>query len=637
MHTPLRFCIALALLLAIVPATHAKAILQGTVSFLNSGSRSAAGVKISAFGANDCYTTDAGMFRLEFPDKKPGDKVKIIVGSNDRDGLSLELVNDKVIAHVRIPSNPDDDIVEIIVCKVGQRNDAALRYNGLIVKTINETMEKRLKEIDEKLGAAKIDVETIVALQNEKEKLAAERDSALVKAEEQALYIASINLDKASQLVKNAVLKVDSLRDIPGAILVLDNEILYHAYLEASEKKKKAESEIHQVVAGFEFKIKLLEPMYRYGEIAECYEKIAGIYEREGFEKEKLATNLFEAAKSWGENGDYQKLFELSLQALTIREKILPVGHPDLAMSYVSLAISHGKINQHQKALEFNQKALAIWEKVLPADHPDLAMLYLSMAVTYGNLNERQKQLEFNLKSLSIREKVLPTNYPNLATSYNNLAFTYGKLGDYQKQLEFNQKALAIREKNLPANHPDLSWTYFNLAWTYYNIGDYQKHSDLRDKALVVLEKVIPIMHPNWTKIYDNLGFASSNFGDYQKQLEFRLKALSIREKILPSDHPDLAWSFNDTGCAYAKLHQFPQAKDYFEKYQAINSSGRVFRNWAMYYALQNDKTKAIENLQKAISLGYKDLKWIETDDSLESIRGEQAYKEIVEQLKKGQ
>ena len=94
--------------------------------------------------------------------------------------------------------------------------------------------------------------------------------------------------------------KVDSLQDIAGAIAVLDNEMLYQAYLEASERKKKAEAEIRQVMAGFEFKIKLLAPLYRYGEIAECYEKIAGIYEKEDFDKEQLATNLAWAASDLG-------------------------------------------------------------------------------------------------------------------------------------------------------------------------------------------------------------------------------------------------------------------------------------------------------------------------------------------------
>jgi len=128
------------ILLCFTTVAHTKAILQGTVSFLNSGSQPAAGVKISAFGANDVYTTDAGMFRLEFPDKKPGDKVKIIVGKSDKTGLAIELVNDKVLSQVHIPSNPDEDIVEIIVCKIGERDDAVLHYNGIIVKTINEKM-----------------------------------------------------------------------------------------------------------------------------------------------------------------------------------------------------------------------------------------------------------------------------------------------------------------------------------------------------------------------------------------------------------------------------------------------------------------------------------------------------------------
>ncbi len=80
------------LLLCFAFTINAKSILQGTVSFLNSGSRPAVGVKISAFGGGYCYTTDDGVFRLEFPYKNPGDKVKIIVGSTDKTGIAIELV-----------------------------------------------------------------------------------------------------------------------------------------------------------------------------------------------------------------------------------------------------------------------------------------------------------------------------------------------------------------------------------------------------------------------------------------------------------------------------------------------------------------------------------------------------------------
>ncbi len=500
------FCFFFGLLVA--TQVFGQAILQGTVSFLNSGSRPAVGVDISAFGASTVPTTESGMFILKFPEKKPGDKLKIIVGSKDRTGAALELVNDKVLSQVRVPSKPDDDVVEIIVCKVGQRNEAALRYNGIIVKTVNDNYEKTLREINQKLAVQDIDAGTIVALQNEKDKLTTERDSALAKAEEQALFIASINLDKANRLVTEAVTKVDSLQDIAGAIVILDNEMLYQAYLEASEKKKKAEAEIQQVVSGFEFKIKLLQPLYRYSEIAGCYEKIAGIYEQENYDKEKLATNFAWAAYYWGLSENYQK------------------------------------------------------------------------------------QLNFNLKALPIFEKITPVNYSLLATSYNNLAVTYAKLNEYQKALEFNLKSLSIWEEILPADHP-------NLAICYNNIGD-----------------------------------AYRNVGDYEKGVEYGLKSILIGETIYPKSRY-LNRFYANLGITYLKAHQYPEAKAVLEKSENLKADEKVFRCWAMYYSLQNDKPRAIENLQKAISLGYRNLKWITTDDSLENIRGEQAYKDLVEQLQK--
>ncbi|MBK8426134.1 MAG: tetratricopeptide repeat protein [Lewinellaceae bacterium] len=63
--------------------------------------------------------------------------------------------------------------------------------------------------------------------------------------------------------------------------------------------------------------------------------------------------------------------------------------------------------NNH-KSLEYNQKALSIWEKVLPMDHPDLAISYNNLSSTYGALGEHQKSLEYHEKALAIREKVLP-------------------------------------------------------------------------------------------------------------------------------------------------------------------------------------------------------------------------------------
>ncbi|MBC7777475.1 MAG: tetratricopeptide repeat protein [Phycisphaerae bacterium] len=551
MHTPLRFCIALGLLLAIAPIVHAKAILQGTVSFLNSKSRPAVGVKISAFGATGVYSDDAGMFRLEFSSKVPGDKVNIIIGSNDKDGVALELVNVEAIAQVRIPSNPEEDIVEIIVCRVGQRNDAALRYNDLIVKTINETMERRLREIDEKLEATKIDAETIVALKKEKGKLAAERDSALAKAEEQALYIASINLDKASLLVRNSVERLQNQNGVDEAIAILDNEILKNAYQAAKDKKIKSQNEINKTIEGFALKIQLLKTKSDHLGLINSCEDLINI-----FSKEKCCQKF-------------------SIYYLYI-----------LQGSYRAL----------------NKKSLAHFSAKRSFDL--IKDIYREESIEYAT-----KCIEY-ASSFSVNE-----------ISLDSVIF-------------YANKGLRLIDKNKGARFLQAS-AELTLIIGYYNRADNYFENLAFDKAITDFDSIL--VYCRFGKLgtvnfYNRRGLCYYYLKNYEQAISDYQNAIKYDSTLSKKTY------LNNIGICYVKKRDFRHAKETFKALEKVDTQNAyVFRNWAMYHALQNDNAKAIENLQKAVSLGYKDLKWIETDDSLESIRGEQGYKEIVEQLKKGQ
>ncbi len=256
-------------------------MLQGTVTFLNSGSKPAQGVKIYAFGAQASYTNQDGEFSLEFPERRPGDRVRISVGGKDEHGVAFVVVNDKILASLHLPSDPDVDIVEIFVCPQERLDEEKQKYYGIFAKDIYAKTEKRLRKIEQGIMAATASTETVESLQREKGKLLAERDSALAKAEEQALYIASINLDKANHLVRDAVYKLNVEEDVAGAIAVLDNEALCQAYLKASGLKATAEKEIRQVLDGFEMKIHMLQTGSNEKEIQECCKYIGMICKRE--------------------------------------------------------------------------------------------------------------------------------------------------------------------------------------------------------------------------------------------------------------------------------------------------------------------------------------------------------------------
>lgn len=252
----------------------------------------------------------------------------------------------------------------------------------------------------------------------------------------------------------------------------------------------------------------------------------------------RLALWIGELFRAFGESF---KALDYDQKAITIREKILPEEHSDLAVSYNNLAATYSALGEYQKSLECTLKALDIREKILPKEHLDLTTSYNNLAETYRTLGDYQKSLEYHLKAFAIGEKVLSKEHPHLATSYNNLAGTYDALGEHQKSLEYNLKALAIRENILSKEHPDLAHSYNNLALTYDALGKHQKSLKYNLKALAIFENVLPADHPHLATSYNNIAWAYDALGNPDKAVTFMRQALAILDKALPATHPHIA------------------------------------------------------------------------------------------------
>lgn len=732
-------------------------ILKGKVLYLSSGNKPAAGVHVKEKDSNGDYSKDNGEYVLIFQTKRNGDVLAIEVGTDNLEGKKIELVNEKEIKVAKLPSDVEEPL-DIIVCFAGQRDFAAQKYYHILRTAADRELEKRKKEVDGLMAQKEKNYQQINDLSAKLVKMQQALDSAKIR--EHAYYIASINLDRASQLVKDAVKRIDEGNDVEGALKILNTKSLDTAYQHASEVKKKADAAIMQVIEGYEFRISLLVLHYKYGEIIECYEQIVNIYERENYDKYILSRKLNSLAFHYGLMGNYQKALELNLKALRIREQILSANHSDLIQSYNAVSFSYNDLGEYQKGLEFNLKALAMLETAKIIDSIAIVNLYISVAWTYGNLGDNQKELEFLLKSLSIAERVYVHDHLELGVLYNHLSVAYGNLSDYPKQLEFGLKSLAIIEKRLPVDHPDLADAYNNMFLYYFNTGQIQKAKEALQKSLTIAEKIfsadhpklawlynslgvvynvleenqnaldlyfkalniakktLPSNHPELSRYYDNIGLIYNELGEYEKGLEYQLKALegfkealpkdhpdialcccniavtygnmfeykkklmyskkalSIRENTLTTDHRDLAASYSNVSrayidlkkyqkaiqysqrainiaetsnlentylnlfyanlaTAYMKKHKYPEARAALEKSQKLKDEAGVYGCWAVYYSLQKEKKEAVESLQKAISLGFKDLIWLETESGLKNIRKEREYLELVEKLKK--
>src|SRR4029077_19901244 len=85
--------------------------------------------------------------------------------------------------------------------------------------------------------------------------------------------------------------------------------------------------------------------------------------------------------------GRFSEALPLAQRALAIREKALPLDHPDVAVSLNNLAELYRAQGRYADAeplgTRAHKRALAIEEKALDPDHPDVAVLLNSLAELY--------------------------------------------------------------------------------------------------------------------------------------------------------------------------------------------------------------------------------------------------------------
>ncbi|CAF4214545.1 unnamed protein product, partial [Adineta steineri] len=246
--------------------------------------------------------------------------------------------------------------------------------------------------------------------------------------------------------------------------------------------------------------------------------------------------------------GDYEKAIWYYEHAFEIREKTLPLNHPDMATSYNNIGLGYQNIGEYSKALSFCEQAVEIRQKTLPSNHPDLAISYNNIGLVYTSMEEYSKALSYYEKALAIFENNLPSNHPSLAASYNNISLVYNKIGEYVKALSFCEKALEIYQKTHSSNHPSLATSYKNMGDLYNNMGEYAKALSCYEKSLEIRQKTIPSNHPDLTSLYKNIGGVYNEMGEYSKALSFFEKALEICQNIIPLNHSDLATSYSNIG-----------------------------------------------------------------------------------------
>jgi len=602
------------------------AILRGKVVLQNSGGKSVRGVKISAFGATHDYSKDRGFFELIFPDKKPGDTVVL-----DAKKKGLEVVNrDKL--NVVLRQNPDD-LVEIVMCKEGDRDRYAAEYYDIAINAIDENFSKQVEELKKKYNV------NTNQLKAELIKLSEQKDAALAQVKELAEKFARVNFDNATDLNKK-FFHYFNKGDIDKSLALLED-----AKIEMGIRKEK--EELNQWIASYRYKAWFYISRLQFDKAESYYEKaveadpanlknlfefIDFLYKQKQYMKSmdlinrafssttddnNRATLLNYLGLFYHKQNRFTKALRAYSDSLVIRRKLAKENPntylPDVAMTLNNLGNLYLGITRFSDALKCFSESLEIRRKIAKENPnaylPDVAMTLNNLGSLYLGIARFPDALKCFSESLEIRRKIAkenPNTYlPDVAMTLNNLGNLYLDIANFPEALKYFNESLDIRKKiaevNPDAHLPDFAMTLNNLGNLYLSIARFPDALKCFNESLAIRRKLAK-ENPNAYLPYvgmtlNNLGNLYLDIASFSDALKCFQESLAIRKKLVAENPyvylPDEAMTLNNLGILYKSTTRFPEAlKSYSEALEIYRKLAKENPN-----AYQPDVAMTLNNL----------------------------------------
>jgi len=117
-----------------------------------------------------------------------------------------------------------------------------------------------------------------------------------------------------------------------------------------------------------------------------------------------------------------------------------------------------------------------------------------------------------------------------------------------------------------------------------------------------------------------------------QRDLDTRIEFM---EGIVRRD-PNYVDALQLLGDDYTQRGRFPEGLQVDERLASLEpQNSLVFYNLACSYSLTGQFDRAVEALEKALSLGYRDFAWLAKDPDLKKLRAQPAYVALKEKIKR--
>ena len=259
------------------------------------------------------------------------------------------------------------------------------------------------------------------------------------------------------------------------------------------------------------------------------------------------------------------------------------------------------------------QFAIHLFQKAIELD-TRYAAAYAGLGESYATLHYDydtkeiwvDKAIESSLKALMYDSTV--------AEAYSALAMAYFSKKSIQEAEAAARKAIELG--------PNIFTGYWVLARICHVMN--------RDEEAIVLLRRTIELNPDFHTAYGELRMAYERLGK-KEEMESIIKEMLEIFPVYLSKHPDDARSHIHYATQLAVVGKREAALEQTNKAIELSPDDPLmFYNAACVYSRLDQKSIAIETLQKSIVAGLEDYEWIKTDPDFDGIRNEIGYVELM-------
>ena len=375
---------------------------------------------------------------------------------------------------------------------------------------------------------------------------------AIKQGKEARQKVAALKKDASlSATAKRILDKADEAKEQGNDELYLEKIREYSRIFDDKSIKRKAES-----------KVLLARVLFSQLKLQEAQRAIE---EAVALEPNNIEYRLTHAKTLQG-NGQYQKMIEVSLEAVLLIENQEPVDKILLAKGLNTLGGAYLFGGQYDLAVSPFEQALQLRKELLGEEHYDVAVSLNELALLYKSQGRYSEAEPLYLQALELVKKLVGEEHPSVATSLNNLAGLYYSQGRYSEAEPLYLQALELNKKLLGEYHPDVAVSLNNLAELYRAQGIYSEAEPLHLEVLELSKKLLGEEHPYVATSLNNLAGLYLEQKQYSKAEPLFLQALELRKKLLGEYHPNVAVSLNNLAGLYRAQGRYSEAETLYER-----------------------------------------------------------------------